>query len=307
MRISIGPEQPVPSGDFFLRDRRTSLSIYSIGQTSGYSGDGAGHGPGERRVSIVPGSFSLAPTSTTTNADGSQTLYGTWVSRPGRRSQTITWQDSVTGVQPGQSATVTQDASVQFVSSGNSGTLPLPDQFVAGEQIIGLSPATQTVAPGAPTSYTVDLSNPSSSAVTYTLSVQGLAGILGRSQLDNREPGGGWDRRRAADGRLRSRSPPPATMASQSQSAATTVRRHRYRADLVLQGQPAPPDSNSHGVVSGAFARLGHRRAGHFGPVRPPADQYRQLRRHVFSGSFGSALGGDSHASPRRQSTCRPA
>src|SRR5262249_53447395 len=43
------------------------------------------------------------------------------------------------------------------------------------EQILGLSPATQTVTPGTAAPYTVTVRNPTSQAVTYNLAVTGVA------------------------------------------------------------------------------------------------------------------------------------
>ena len=141
---------------------------------AGYAGDRAGHDPHEQRRLDRARFVQHRADQTTTNPDGSETLEWDLGFSAGNTSQTITWQSSVTGLQPGQSATVAADATVQFTSQGTPGTLTLPDQFVAGDQIIGLTPATQTAAPGAAATYSVTLSNPTSSAVTYNLSVQGV-------------------------------------------------------------------------------------------------------------------------------------
>ena len=213
----------IASGGLLYASDGTSLSIYSakavqdtpvIAQVTIPSGGG---------VSVVPGSFSLAPTSMTTNPDGSQTLVWDLGFTAGSTSQTITWQDSVAGLQPGQSVAVAQDGSVQFTSNGTTNTLPLPDQYVAGEQIIGLTPPTQTVAPGAAASYLVNLSNPSSSAVTYTLSVQGLTASwvnLGSATV-NLPAGGTIATCRSCS--PPTPSPPPATTALRSRPPAAVV------------------------------------------------------------------------------------
>ena len=245
---NIGPAACAASGNFFFATDGLSLSLYSIGQTSNTPVTAQVTIPANDGVSIVPGSFSLAPTSTTTSADGSQTLEWNLAFSAGSTSQAITWQEAVTGLQPGQSAVVTQDASVQFTSNGTPGTLPLPDQFVAGEQIIGLSPATQTVAPGEPTSYSVNLSNPSSSAVTYTLSVQGLPAswVDLSSTTVNLAAGGtvGVPLSVASDPFAATGDNGFAVTVSGNNGASSSV-----QGDLVLQGQPAALDSNSYGVV----------------------------------------------------------
>jgi hypothetical protein len=50
----------------------------------------------------------------------------------------------------------------------------LPSQNVLAEQILGLSPESQTVAPGAAAGYALQITNPASTPVTYNLSVSGV-------------------------------------------------------------------------------------------------------------------------------------
>ncbi len=161
------------AGSVLLTDDGSNLIAYNIGAPQDIPVVAQVTVPTNGGVSIVPNSFSIAPTATTTGAN-SETLTWDLGFSAGNTSETISWQSAVTGLQPGQSLPITQEASVQFTSSGTLGTLTLPDTSVAGDQIIGLAPATQTVAPAAPADYTVTLSNPTASAVTYTLSVRGL-------------------------------------------------------------------------------------------------------------------------------------
>ncbi len=150
-------------------------------------------------------------------------------------------------------------------SSPTTSTLTLPDQFVAGDQIIGLSPTTQTVAPGAPASYNVTLSNPTSSPVTYDLTVQGVA--AGWVSLESSVTV-------AADGSV----DVPLVLTSDSFSAlsdygfsvsasGTNGATASVQGDLVLQGQPVPPDPNSHGIVATltpALAAAGQGTSAHY-------------------------------------------
>ena len=99
-------------------------------------------------VSIVPGSFSVAPSNTVTGT-GTETLEWDFELGSGDTGQTITWQEAVSGLAAGQSLPVVQGATVEFATSPTD-TLSLPGQLVTGEQVIGLSPATQTVAPERP-------------------------------------------------------------------------------------------------------------------------------------------------------------
>jgi uncharacterized membrane protein len=197
-------------------------------------------------VSIVPGSFSLAPT-VITPGNGVETLEWDIGLAPGGAGQTITFQSSVSGLQPGQSQTVAQGGTVSFVSQGTPGLIPLPAQLVAGQQIIGLSPPTQTVAPAAPASYSVTVQNPTSSPVTYALSVQGVSptwvtfpsSVVVPANGSISVPLGITSAAFAAVGDYGF-----TVSASGNNEAQASV-----GGDLVLQGTPAPLDPESHGIV----------------------------------------------------------
>jgi len=253
------------SGNLLFTVDGSSLSLYNIGQASDIPVTAQVTVPANNGVSIVPGSFNIAPTETTTNPDGSETLAWDLAFSAGNTGQTITWQSSVTGLQPGQSATVAADATVQFTNQGTPGTLTLPDQIVAGDQIIGLAPATQTVAPGAAATCSVTLSNPTSSAVTYSLAVQGVPSgwvnvsstVLVGAGLTVNVPLVLMSDSFAALGDYGF-----SVSAGDSTGATGSV-----SGDLVLQGQPAPPDSNSHGIVAAitpAEATAGQGTSAHF-------------------------------------------
>jgi uncharacterized repeat protein (TIGR01451 family) len=164
----------VASGNMLLTADGTNLLIYNIGASGTVPATAQVTVPANG-AAVVPGSFSVAPTNSTTNADGSETLTWDLTLSGSNPSRAITWQTSVTGLEPNEMRKVAQDATVAFTSQGTPGTLSLPDLAVTGEGIIGLSPPTQTVAPGAPASYEVELSNPTGSDVTYSLSITGVA------------------------------------------------------------------------------------------------------------------------------------
>ena len=163
----------VSSGDVFYTTSSSGLLIYNIAAGPPTPVTAVVTIPTGNGVSIVPGSFSVAPSQITNNANSETLEWDASLTGPGA-SQTITWQETVTGLQPGQSLPVDQNASVQFTSQDTTATLTLPDQFVTGDQIIGLSPPTQTVAPAAPATYDVTLLNPTNNPVTYDLSTQGI-------------------------------------------------------------------------------------------------------------------------------------
>jgi len=236
------------SGNLLFTTDGSSLSLYNIGQASDIPMTAQVTVPANNGVSIVPGSFNIAPSQITTNPDGSETLEWDLGFSAGNTGQTFTWQSNVTGLQPGQSATVAAAATVQFTSQGTPGTLALPDQIVAGDQIIGLAPTTQTAAPGAAATYSVTLSNPTGSAVTYSFAVQGVPSswvdvsstvLVGAGLTVNVPLVLTSDSFAALEDYGFSVSAGDSTGATGSVSG-----------DLVLQGEPVPPDPNSHGIVA---------------------------------------------------------
>lgn len=122
-------------------------------------------------VALVPGSFNLAPTSVTSTATADTYVWQQPSIAP------ITWQASVSNMQPGSGRTIANGGSVAFtLPSLGSGTLPLAPAVVTANHIIAVSASVPlSVAVGAPATYVVTLSNPSpTSPVTYTLSTQGI-------------------------------------------------------------------------------------------------------------------------------------
>ena len=96
---------------------------------------------------VVAGSFNIEPTQIITSDPNFDTLE--WdLSLPGGGSQTLTWQSTVTDLQAGQSQTVALGATVSFTSQETPGMITLPPTMVSGAQILGLSPASQTVGAG---------------------------------------------------------------------------------------------------------------------------------------------------------------
>ena len=233
------------SGNLMFTVDGSNLLIYNIGQAS--STPVAAQVTIPHGVSPVASSFSVAPTTTTTNADGSQTLVWDLGLSASNTSQTITWQSNITGLQAGQSLPVEQSGTVTFTSQGTPATLNLPDQFVAGDQIIGLDPATQTVAPGAAASYTVNLVNPTNQAVTYTLSVQGVPSnwVTLASTVMVAANGSASVPLTLTSASFAALGDEGFSVTATGDNGATSS----VSGDLVLQGQPVLPDTNSHGVV----------------------------------------------------------
>ncbi len=242
----------------------------------------------------MPGSFSQAPTATTTNPDGSQTLEWNLDLSSASSSQTITWQSNVTGLEPNQSVTVADDATVQFVSGAAASTLNLPDQIVTGIGFIGISPSTQTVAPAAAASYDVTLANPTSSAVTYTLSVQGVP--AGWASL---APSVTVAANQSTDVPLVLT---PAAFATGSyafnvSATAADGRSASVGASLVVQGQPVNSPGRARRRLD-AHALTSHRRRRYGRAIFASGHQCRQRRRHLFASALRFAAGRHRRAEP---------
>jgi uncharacterized membrane protein len=133
--------------------------------------------PTDAGVDVISGSFQLEGVSVTPTVIAGVGFNTYQVNVPLTRdslSQTITWQTSVTGMQPGETRDVTLDTTVAFTLGGTPGAVTLNPQQVFAEQIMGLEPDTQTVAPGEAAEFTVRIDNPTDLPVTYDLAVLGV-------------------------------------------------------------------------------------------------------------------------------------
>ena len=231
------------SGNLVFTADGSNLLIYTLGQANAI--------PVTAQVtvpinSVVPGSFNIAPTTIITGAT-TETLKWDLSFSAANTAATFTWQSAVPGLQPAETEIVAQGGTVSFVSQGTSGTLTLPAQSVTGDQIIGLSPTTQTVAPGAPASYTVNLLNPTNSPVTYTLSVQGVSPSWVSLAPTVNVPAGG-----SVNVPLTLTSNPFAAVSDYGftvSAAGNNGASASVSGDLVLQGTAAAPDGHAHGIV----------------------------------------------------------
>lgn len=121
-------------------------------------------------VSLVPGSFNVPPTTITSGAASDTYVWQQPAVSP------LTWQATVAAMQPGSSRDVATGGSVAFtLPSLGSGNLPLPPAMVTSDHVLSLAPPeSPAIEIGAPTSFTLTLGNPSSVAITYHLSVEGV-------------------------------------------------------------------------------------------------------------------------------------
>jgi len=196
--------------------------------------------------SVVPNSYNVAPTTIISGAT-TDTLEWDLSLSPGQTSQTFTWQSSVSSLEPGQLQSIAQGGTVKFTSGGSNGTLTLPPLAVTGQQILGLDPATQTVAPGQAADYTLDVDNPTSSAVTYDLALAGVPSSWSNLPATVTVAAGG---EQDLPFTLASDAFTPTADFGFSVTATAGTIAGSVAGDLVLAGSPVQPDPDSLGIVA---------------------------------------------------------
>lgn len=125
---------------------------------------------------VDPGSVNAGGVASATNV--------VWAGQLPSNGSAVTFQfnGNVTDMAPGEVRQISQGTTITAVVYAPNGsvlpvTLHLPPVFVSAQHIVSLSPATQTVARHATTTYIVTLANPLPIPQTYTLSVDGLSGV----------------------------------------------------------------------------------------------------------------------------------
>jgi probable HAF family extracellular repeat protein len=143
-----------------------AISVFQLSQITGPQLSVSLQIPTSGNASLVPGSFSPAPTITTPAAG--YTTY-TWT-QPS--VNTITFNMNLTGVNPGDVTTLVNSGQLNFtVPTLGSGTYPLGSLAVLTQHILSISPASQAVNYGGLTgNYTATITNPLNSQQTFNLS-----------------------------------------------------------------------------------------------------------------------------------------
>jgi uncharacterized membrane protein len=252
-------------GNLLYTTSADGLAIYQIGAIASTSYTASVEVPNNTGVTLLPGSFNIAPTQiiTGTNFD---TYVWTSALAFGEAQQTFTWQSTIAppqpdfavGLQPGEALDAILGGTVNFTSQSTPGTINLPPTVVSAPQILSLTPTSQTVAPGAPATYDVNLQNLDGQSLTFTLAVQGL-------------PAGWVNLPATVTIPAYSSTDVPLTITSDEFAltkaygftvtaavdyginvAVDAVYTATVQGALTLAGQPVnPPDPDSHGVVVG--------------------------------------------------------
>ncbi|MHB8969759.1 MAG: dockerin type I domain-containing protein [Pirellulaceae bacterium] len=163
--------------DTLYTTSQSGLLIYNVGAIEGTPVTVSVHVPNSNTFPNVnhvrANSFNVPPDEIVPGV-GFDTLV--W-HRPlafGTTSSTLTWQTDISGLIPGESRDVTTGTEVSFVRGSTPGSFVLPATSVVGRNAVAISPASQTVAPGAPATYTVTLANPTNRFLFFNLSTSGV-------------------------------------------------------------------------------------------------------------------------------------
>ena len=157
-------------GNLLYTTSSLGLTIYQLEMIDGPRLTARVQVPTGTGVTLVPGSFSLPPTSVSPEAG-----HDTYVwDQPA--DDTITWSQQVASVAAGTTRTVVSGGALDYtVPALGAGTLPLPAAFVQGTRVVGIDPPIQTfVRVGTPATYTVSVKNPTGAPATFLLDVTGV-------------------------------------------------------------------------------------------------------------------------------------
>ena len=244
-------------------------------------------------VSIVPGSFSVEP-SQIISGSNEDTLVFNLSLTSASSAATITWQTSVANLGPAEQRRVVNGATLDFTSQGTQGQTLLGPLDVAGNQVLGLDPATRTVAPGQSAVYTLKVSNPTSSDLTYDLAVSGVPSTW--SDLPGTVTVAAGGEQDVPFNLVSDVFTPAGDLGFTVTATAGTIA-GSVGGDLVLSGSPAQARYGFARDLRFTDSRFGHRRARDHRVLHRASDQH---------GQFDGNLLADRLAAPRSHRAVRP-
>jgi probable HAF family extracellular repeat protein len=156
---------------------QNALSAFQLSEITGPQVTVSLQLPNSGNAAVDPASFSLAPTSVTTGA-----TYNTYVwNQPA--PNTITFNVNVSNVNPGDVPIVVAGGQMAYtLPTLGPGTFVLPAVTVLCQQIVTISPTTNSVSSGGSTAtYMVTVSNPTAIAQTFVPSTLGIPSSWGVS------------------------------------------------------------------------------------------------------------------------------
>ncbi|MGE3818073.1 MAG: Ig-like domain repeat protein [Isosphaeraceae bacterium] len=233
-------------GDFLFATGSSGLFVYSLDTIDVVPTTVSVPIPNGQGTSVIPGSFNVAPTRIMAGA-GFDTYEWDFNFTSGNANQTITWETNVTGLQPGERRTTSLEAAVSFTALGAQGAFDLPPLQVAGEQVLGLSPASRTVRPGETAEFLLHIGNPTATSITYAMEIQGV-----RSRWSNLPATITVPARGSVDYALKLKSEALAEIGEHDFVVTATAGNGAtgsVHGTLVLVGNPVLPDAEARAVV----------------------------------------------------------
>ncbi len=247
---SLVNEMAIVNGKLYTTGQ-SGLLIYNVGNIEGTASTVTVHVPNSNTFPNVnrvrANSFNIPPDRIIPGA-GSDTLV--W-NRPfafGTTSSTLTWQTDIAGLVPGESRDVTTGTNIAFTHAGTPGAFALPATSVVGQNAVAISPASRTVAPGAPATYIVTLTNPTNRFLSFNLSTSGVPTSwvdLPRNVFVDANSTNTVTLRLTAPATSPNGKSDFVIFVSANGSAQGTA-----QGTLTLAGVPILPDSAAHGVVA---------------------------------------------------------
>lgn len=169
----VAPNSLGSDGKFLFTADSGGVSIYTVNPLPGLPVTARVQIPNGTGVAPIPGSFNIAPAEVISGGDFDTYVFDLTLA-PSLPSETLTWQSTVDGLQPGESRPVTLGTTIDFAFQGTAGQVALPRTVVAAEQVLSLDPASQSVRPGDAAEFNVTFTNPAPVDVAYNLSVVGV-------------------------------------------------------------------------------------------------------------------------------------
>lgn len=236
----------VGQGNFVYTTGPAGLILYQINAADAISTTARVQIPNDNGVVVDLDSFSVAPSRVIPGA-GFDTYEWDLDLTADTDVRTITWESTVIDLAPGESRPVVLGGAVGFTIQNTDGEVPLRRLEVAGLHVLGLAPPTVAAFPGAAAGFTLFVTNPTGSDLTFDLAMQGVpaswSGLPGSVAV----PAG-------------TTLEVPFSLTSQALAApgpygfaitatTTTGIVSTVQGTLMLDGLPALPDGESHGVV----------------------------------------------------------
>ena len=149
-----------------------ALTIYSLGDLGQTTVNARVPIPNNSDVALVANSFNVAPDEIVPGAEF-DTLVWNLAFDEVDTARELTWQSTVSNLQPGESRGVVLDSMIEFVGLA-AGKIAVAGKSVYVDQVLTLAPEQQTQRPGETSLFTLTIENPTDTDVSYDLTTAGV-------------------------------------------------------------------------------------------------------------------------------------